>query len=271
VSKANRLFFMHTNYRESHVGKGREYHDKFVRGPYRSVLWEIEQAQLLEILTRFRTKQPAAIGLLDFACGTGRILELFESHVDSAVGIDVSQSMLEVARGHLSKAELLHGDLTREPALANRRFELITAFRFFPNAEPALRNDVMGELVGLLAQDGILILNNHLRCSGTKMRLRRAISRLTGKGSDRDLHCMSDAEVEALADRSGLSILEVHTLAVVPVLKEKRPLIPRWLLSSIERWASDRPLVAHFANTRIYVLAPASSLRDIRAERRQAQ
>lgn len=271
MSKANRLSFMHANYRQSHVGKGREYHDKFVRGPYRSVLWEIEQAQLLEILTRFRTRQPASIGLLDFACGTGRVLELFESHVDSAVGIDVSQSMLEVARGHLSKAELLHADLTREPVLANRRFELITAFRFFPNAEPVLRNDVMRELVGLLAKDGILILNNHLRCNGTKMRLRRAISRLTGKGTDRDLHCMSDADVEELADRFGLSILEVHTLAVVPVLKEKRPLIPRWLLSSIERWASDRPLVAHFANTRIYVLASAGSFRTARDEHREVR
>lgn len=261
---------MHTNYRESHLGKGREYHDKFVRGPYRSVIWELEQARLLEILTRFRTGQPTSIELLDFACGTGRILELFESRVDSAVGIDVSQSMLAVARVRLSKAELLHADLTREPVLANRRFELITAFRFFPNAEPALRNDAMRELVGLLANDGILILNNHLRCAGTKMRLRRAIRRLTGKGTDRDLHCMSDAEVEALVDRFGLSILEMHTLSVVPVLKEKRPLIPRWLFSSIERWASDRMLVARFANTRIYVLALAGSLSAGRDEHRQA-
>jgi SAM-dependent methyltransferase len=271
VLKANRLFSMHTNYRESHVGKGREYHDKFVRGPYRSLIWELEQTHLLEILTRFRTRQPTSIELLDFACGTGRILEFLESHVDSAVGIDISQSMLEVARGHVSKAELLHADLTHEPVLANRRFELITAFRFFPNAEPALRNDVMRELVGLLANDGILILNNHLRCAGTKMRLRRAIRRLAGKGTDRDLHCMSDAEVEALADRFGLSILEVHTLAVVPILKEKRPLIPRWLLSSIERWASDRAFVARLANTRIYVLASAGSFRAVRDDHREVR
>ena len=103
------------------------------------------------------------------------------------------------------------------------------------------------------------------------MRLRRAIRRLTGKGTDRDLHCMSDADVEELADRFGLSILEVHTLAVVPVLKEKRPLIPRWLLSSIERWASDRPLAAHFANTRIYVLASAESFRTARDEYREVR
>jgi hypothetical protein len=41
---------MHSHYRESHIGKGHEYRDQFVRGPYRSVIREIEQAQLLEIL-----------------------------------------------------------------------------------------------------------------------------------------------------------------------------------------------------------------------------
>jgi len=256
---------MHPNYRASHVGKGREYHDKFVRGPYRSIIWEIEQAQLLEILVRYRIRWPGSLGLLDFACGTGRILQLFESRVDSAVGIDVSESMLEVAEDHLSQAELLCADLTREPVLEGRRFELITVFRFFPNAEPDLRDDVMRELVALLANGGILILNNHLRCQGTKMRLRRAISRLTGRGRERNLHCMSDQEVEVLADRFGLLVLEIHTLAVIPILKEKRPLFPGWLLSLIERWASDRALVARFANTKIYVLAlddPACAPRD---------
>ena len=250
---------MHTNYRESHVGTGRDYHDKFVSGPYRSLIWEIEQAQLLEILDRHRRRVSGPLGLLDFACGTGRILQLFESRVDTAVGVDVSKSMLEVAESHLTRSELLHVDLTREPALADRSFGLITAFRFFPNAEPALREEVMRELVGLLAEDGVLVLNNHLRCRGTKMRLRRLRRRFLGKGKDRDLHCMADAEVGALAGRFGLEIREVHSLAILPVLKEKRPLLPRGLLSAIEGWASDRASLAGLANTHIYVLAHAKT------------
>jgi SAM-dependent methyltransferase len=249
---------MHTNYRESHVGKGRDYHDKFVRGPYRSVIWELEQVQLLAILARYRIGHPSSLRLLDFACGTGRILQLFESHVDAAVGVDVSKSMLEVAQSHLSQVELLHADLTREPVLADRQFELMTAFRFFPNAEPVLRDDVMRELVGLLADDGILIMNNHLRCRGTKMRLRRALGRFKGRHDERDLHCMSDVEVEELAEQSGLSIIEDHTLAVLPVLKEKRPLLPRRILASIEGWAADRRSLSSVANTKIYVLGHAA-------------
>jgi hypothetical protein len=162
--------------------------------------------------------------------------------------------MLEVAKSHLQKTELLQADLTRESVLSERRFELITAFRFFPNAEPSLREEVMQKLVSLLAKDGILVLNNHLRCSGSKLRLRRAIHRFAKRGKDKDLHCMSDAEVEALAERFGLSIVEIHPLAVLPVLKEKRPILPRSLISGIERWAARNSLLTNLANNRIYVL-----------------
>ena len=256
AGKRERRLIMHTNYRESHVGKGRDYHDKFVRGPYRSVVWDIEQSELLAILARYRKARSGPVTLLDFACGTGRILQLFETRVDTAVGVDVSKSMLEVAESHLSKSELKNVDITREPALADRRFEMITAFRFFPNAEPTLRDEVMRELVGLLADDGILIFNNHLRCQGSRMRLRRFRKRFLGRGKERDLHCMTDDEVDSLALRFGLSILEIHSLAIIPVLKEKRPLIPKRLIEVIERWAVDRSSVAAHANTRIYVLSP---------------
>jgi predicted TPR repeat methyltransferase len=242
------------SYRDSHLDEGREYHDKFFHGPYRSAIWKIEQEKLEAILGRYRLRHRESLRMLDFACGTGRILQLFENQVDSAVGIDISESMLEVAKSHLQKTELLQADLTRESVLAERRFELITAFRFFPNAEPSLREEVMQKLVSLLAKDGILVLNNHLRCSGSKLRLRRAIRRFKKKDKDKDLHCMSDAEVEALAERFGLSIVETHSLAVLPVLKEKRPILPRSLISGIERWVARNSLLANLANNRIYVL-----------------
>jgi hypothetical protein len=131
---------------------------------------------------------------------------------------------------------------------------MITSFRFFPNAEPKLRDDAMRVLSGLLAADGIMILNNHLRCSGTKMRLRRFRHRVGRKGKERDLHCMSDAEVEQLAARFELSILEIHPLAFVPILREKRPWLPKRMISWIERWSLGRPWLDGFANMRIYVL-----------------
>jgi 2-polyprenyl-3-methyl-5-hydroxy-6-metoxy-1,4-benzoquinol methylase len=242
------------SYRDSHLDEGHEYHDKFLHSPYRSVIWKIEQGILEAILGRYRLRCRESLRMLDFACGTGRILQFFENQVDSAVGIDISETMLAEAKSHLHRTELLQADLTREPVLAGRQFELITAFRFFPNAEPSLREEVMQELVTLLAKDGILVMNNHLRCSGSKLRVRRALHRFAKRGKDRDLHCMSDAEVEALAERFGLSIVEIHPLGVLPVLKEKRPILPRSLISGIEHWVARNSLLANLANNRIYVL-----------------
>src|SRR5690606_4357022 len=144
------------DYRSSHLGEGAGYHERFERHAWRAILWELEREILLDVLAR-RVPQPRSAPLLDFACGTGRILALLEPHVGEAVGVDVSPSMLAVAEQQVRRATLLRCDLTREPALEGRRFDLITAFRFFPNAEPALRHEAMERLCGLLAPGGLLI------------------------------------------------------------------------------------------------------------------
>lgn len=65
--------------------------------------------------------------LLDLGTGTGRILDLFSGYVDKSIGLDMSHSMLEVARANLAQnavanAELAHGtilDLTRFEATSD--------------------------------------------------------------------------------------------------------------------------------------------------------
>lgn len=247
-----------SDYRSSHVGTGLDYHEKFMRGPYRSVIWDLEQERLLEILQRYRADLSAGLKHLDFACGTGRVLKLFETLVDASTGIDVSESMLEVANANLTRSEIVQADITRDAVLTERQFELITAFRFFPNAEPQLRDEVMQELVSRLSANGVLIFNNHIRCTGSKLRLRRFLLRWFGKGRGKIFHCMSDQEVAELAERFGLKILEEHSLAFLPVLKEKRPLLPRSFLRGLERTALGRPGLAGYANMRIYVLGHQS-------------
>ncbi len=65
----------------------------------------------------------------------------------SATGIDVSASMLAVARQSAPSAEIVEGDPTREDLLSERHFDLITAFRSFPNAEDPLREAAMAARV----------------------------------------------------------------------------------------------------------------------------
>lgn len=253
------------DYRDSHVGEGQAYHEKFVHGPYRAAIWELEQGLILELLDRWLPDRHSRH--LDFACGTGRILGLLEQRVGSATGVDVSESMLGVARQFLEHAELHQVDLTRQQIFESASFDLITAFRFFPNAEPPLRDEVMSELSRLLAPDGVLILNNHLRRDGTRVRARRIAAWIKREPGRRYVHCMSDAEVVELAGRHGLAIVDVRHLGLLPILKEKSPLLPRHWIRRLEGVLARIPWLARFASFHIYVLKHSSSARAPRTGR----
>ena len=54
--------------------------------------------------------------MVDIGTGTGRMLELFAPRVDRAIGVDLSQSMLRAARGHLDQADLRHCTVRRGDA-----------------------------------------------------------------------------------------------------------------------------------------------------------
>jgi hypothetical protein len=69
--------------------------------------------------------------------------------------------MLEAARAKVSASELICADITAEKS-TERTYDLITAFRFFLNAEPGLRRRVMKCLAQRLKnEDSRLIFSNH--------------------------------------------------------------------------------------------------------------
>lgn len=241
------------DYRTSHVGEGEDYHRKFSEQPYRAIIWGIEQRVLNELVAS-HVAEPGKARLLDFACGTGRVLALLENRVGRAVGVDVSASMLAVAERQVRGATLHCLDITQEDRLEGERFEIITAFRFFPNAEPELRDAVMAKLSRLLAPGGILIFNNHRRCGSLRHRLHRLLFRLRIKRNRRNLHCMADGEAAALAARHGLIIAERRDFGILPVLNEGRTLLPEPLVRTIEGAAARRSTFASWAGYTIFVL-----------------
>lgn len=242
----------HADYRSSHLAEGEAYHAKFEQQIYRALMWTLEQQALRQLLASRADR--ATCRLLDFACGTGRVLAALTPDVAHASGVDISASMLTVAARIAAGAEIVCADITRDPVLDSRRFDVITAFRFFPNAEPALREDAMAKLAGLLAPGGWLIINNHRRRGSLKHRVRLLRSAI-GLAKGKDMHTLSDDEVAALAARHGLRVHATRTAGILPVLKERRPFLPRVLLAPLERWASARPALERFGSHRIYVLA----------------
>ncbi len=234
------------SYRDSHRAKGQDYHETFSASPHRGMIWRVERSVLDRITRRYL--RDAAADYLDFACGTGRILAHVGRGRRRATGVDVSASMLAVARQRAPFAEIIEGDLTREDLLGERRFDLITAFRFFPNAEDPLREAAMAALVRHLAEDGLLVFNNHMNESSSARRLARWLDR-PAPDSQR---LMSRAEVRALVDGAGLRILEEHPIAALP-FTERRMLRPAWLLEGLERLIAPLPGVAALAQNLIYV------------------
>lgn len=235
------------DYRQSHQDpkKGVEYHAKFTGNPYRSMIWGMEKEILDEIATtRLRTH----FDHLDFACGTGRILEHFQSLAGSSTGVDVSESMLEVARQRLAGCTFINGDITRENLLPGRGFDLITAFRFFANSQDELRADAMAALAELLAADGVIVFNNHKN--------RWSLIYMLGKLLRRGQRDMSHAEVVRLAGSAGLEVLEVRHMAVLPATDKYR-LLPIGMLASLERWLSRRAFLRPVAANNIYVCSLA--------------
>jgi predicted TPR repeat methyltransferase len=233
-------------YRESHQGRGPDYDESFSPevNPHRAMVWRLEQRVLDRIWRDYLDAR--RVSHLDFACGTGRILRHFVGRVTHATGVDVASSMLEVARKVVPAAELIEADLTQANVLDGRRFDLITAFRFFPNAEPELRRAVFSVLARHLAPQGVLILNNHKNRNSLRRRLSGLLGRAVSRGT------MTHGQVHALAAEAGLRVLQVIPIACLPVSDRHLPL-PIWLLESLERRMSRLPGAAALAHNVIYV------------------
>ena len=113
----------------------------------------------MNILSNHETQK---MHLLDFACGTGRVLRFLEGRFGTPTGVDVSKDMLEFARQACTKSNFVCGDVTRGDLNLVDRYEVITAFRFLLNAEPSLQRLVLKWIHGQLCENGLFICNFHL-------------------------------------------------------------------------------------------------------------
>ena len=91
------------SYKESHKyeAKGDEYEAYYQNKAWQKFLWSREQVIILKILEKYFAGRD--VHLLDFACGTGRITQFMENRVKTSTGVDVSSSMLTVAKEKLKR------------------------------------------------------------------------------------------------------------------------------------------------------------------------
>lgn len=206
------------SYRDSHrrPGYGRYYDRTYEHGYYAEQWRRVERPLLDRILRRLHDR--GARSLLDFACGTGRILELGESIFDDTWGVDVSASMQQLARERCPRSTLRLQDITEEPL--PRRFDVVTAFRFFLNAEEPLRRRVVRAIEAQLEPGGVLVANVHVNSTSPLGWFYRARNHLRS-GPRAKTHSLSG--LGATIETQGLRVLEVLRYGYLP---RPGPLLP---------------------------------------------
>jgi len=188
------------DYRTSHIGKGGDY-DRFIAEDPVAAYFDDAEKRIV------RRVVPAIFGgkiprYLDFACGTGRLTSLFKTLAQQSYGIDISGTMLTEARARCPDVEFVEGDITAEK-IDIEPVDLISSFRFFPNAQDSLREAVLAELNKLLKPGGYLVINNHRNPHA----IHYCLHRLTGGEAELDF---SYFKMRRLLDKAGFEIVRTY-------------------------------------------------------------
>ncbi len=221
------------SYRESHKQKGEDYHLTLQTNRLSNTFWDMEKKAISTMIKKHFNN--GVDSYLDFACGTGRVIQFVKQFSKHSVGVDISASMLEYAIKNSPDVTFIEGDLTQNNILDDKKFDLISTFRFFPNAEQKLRDEVMAKLVAHLSPDGLVIFNNHLNKSSFRQlvfwRIKKGLfGNFFGKGFG---HTMSIIEVTDLVESHGLEIVYRSPIGHLP-MTEKVHIVPAKLMLIIE-------------------------------------
>lgn len=205
-----------SSYADTHLDstKGTNYESGYQSNLGQKLYYEIEKP----ILRKIFNDVDSAASYLDFAAGTGRISILAADFLEDITLIDVSASMLDVAEERFSKVNIYCQDFRDENSKICKSFDLITAFRFFANAEPQLRDDAFDFISRHLKKNGLFVFNNHRNFWSIPYFLGRVFLLRYPYG-------MTHKEVALLAEKNGFEFVRCISFGVLPY-NEKKTLLP---------------------------------------------
>jgi SAM-dependent methyltransferase len=190
---------------------------EYAVGSYSARMWQLQRPVVEKLLSDVRQSQTGLAKLLDFACGTGRVLSCVEPLADTTDGIDISEEMVAVARAKCRHARLQVGDILANPELLQTDYDVITCFRLLLNLEPEMRGRILRRLREVLKPAGCLLVNVH----GNSRSLRHPAIvwrrwRERNERSDVMLNEMSPAETEKILGESGFRIARKIGFGILP-------------------------------------------------------
>jgi SAM-dependent methyltransferase len=222
-------------------------------GAYHDFIWSLQRDKLRELVDRAKRNCPS-LRYLDFACGTGRILSALEGIAATSTGVDISPNMAAVAVKRTTRSKIVVGDILQNPDLIDGAFDLITAFRFFLNAEPDLRIRVMRALAKRLrTPNSILIFSVH----GNRTSLRHLAIWYRARRSGVRHSELAIGEVRELISRAGLELANWRGFGICPEFTYGGKV--GWLARLVDRVSSKLPLLKWVSYDLLFVCRPAAA------------
>jgi SAM-dependent methyltransferase len=97
---------------------------------------------------------------LDFGCGVGRLLVPLSERFRAVVGVDVSPSMLDLARANLKeKANVAFAPILDDLVSKDEQFEFVHTFIVMQHIRPAQGMPILQQLIDLTAPGGIFAIH----------------------------------------------------------------------------------------------------------------
>lgn len=206
------------------------------------IIWQVERRLLFKLIGRFNRDIKQA-NVLDFACGTGRILAVLDGKFRSLVGIDISAAMLERAKINVSSVDTICADILREPEKVPGNMDIITTFRFVLFADPELRDACIKQLATRLKdENSIMIIGIHGNPHSRRI-LAQIRNSLFGRPK---MKALTLGDMRQLAERAGLQVVGATGCGFLPPSIMRR--LPPRLAESIEQMLGGLPLLWRFGS-----------------------
>jgi SAM-dependent methyltransferase len=151
------------------------------------------------LLAALLEQRPAVAPVADLGCGPGHITGWLAARGATAVGVDLSPGMIEVARREQPGAEFRLGDLLSLPA-ADGEFGAVIAFYSLIHLTPGELPAALAELYRVLRPGGLALLAFH---AGTEV---RHVTDWLGHDVDVDFRFYEPADVVAALAAAGFTV-----------------------------------------------------------------
>jgi ubiquinone/menaquinone biosynthesis C-methylase UbiE len=175
-----------------------------------------------------------------------------------AYGVDVSESMLSIAKKTVHSSNLLLCDLTKENIFPDNYFDLITAFRFFLNAQNDLRESVLDVFEKIITDDGYLIFNIHMN-KGCLLERELKTYQWLKSIKDPGFNTISVPEVGHLLERFNFKIIQTFHFGVLPIYREDNKIFIKQI-NQMERLFSRIPSFLQVSQHVIYLCHPCAKV-----------